>query len=77
MSIAIKTNSLQEKSPVGLLLIIGDIISNEQRDEICIYIQRAFQYIDHNKYHEINDLFNNLIHENEFQAGLSEEIFVF
>ncbi len=70
-------NSQQEKSPVGLLLIIGDIISNEQRKEICIYLQRSLQYIDNNKYHEINDLFNNLIHENEFQAGLLKLIFLF
>jgi hypothetical protein len=61
------TNNQQEKSNVGLLLIIGEIISNEQRDEICLDVQRAFQHIDNNKYHEINDLFNNLIHENEFQ----------
>ncbi len=72
MSTSMNTNSQHEKSPVGLLLIIGDIISNEQRDQICIYLQRAFQHIDNNKYHEINDLFNNLIHENEFQTGLFE-----
>lgn len=68
MSTSMNKNSQQEKSPVGLLLIIGDIISNEQRDEICLNLKQAFKQIDTNKYHEINDLFNNLIHENEFQT---------
>jgi len=77
MATSMNTNSQPEKSPVGLLLIIGDIISNEQREEICVYLQRAFQHIDNNKYHVIHDLFNNLIHENEFQAGLFEFIFCF
>lgn len=67
MSTLKKANSPQEKSPVGLLLIISEIISNYQRDELCLYLHRAFQSIDNNKYHEINDIFNNLIHENEFQ----------
>jgi hypothetical protein len=66
------TSSQQEKFPVGLLLIVGDIISNEQRDELCLDLKQAFKQIDTNKYHEINDLFNNLIHENEFQTGLSK-----
>jgi hypothetical protein len=65
------TSSQQDKSTVGLLLIVGEIISNEQREELCLDLQRAFQHIDTHKYHEIIDLFNNLIHENEFQAGIS------
>jgi hypothetical protein len=69
-------NSQQEKSTVGLLLIIGDIISNEQRDEICVYLEQAFKQIDNNKYREINDLFDNLIHANEFQPGLFELFFI-
>jgi hypothetical protein len=69
MATSMNTKSHQKKSPVGLLLIVGEIISNEQRADICVYLQRALQYIDNNKYHEINDLFNNLIHENEFQSG--------
>jgi hypothetical protein len=68
-------SSQREKSTVGLLLIIGDIISNEQRDEICMYLEQSLQQIDSNKYHEIIDLFNNLIHENEFQTGLFNILF--
>lgn len=60
-----KTNST-----VGFLLIIGEIISNEQRDEICTSLKKGFKKIDSSKYHEIIDLFNDLLHENEFQAGL-------
>jgi len=67
-------NSQQQQSTVGLLLIFGDIISNEQREEICIYLKQAFKYIDNNKFQEINDLFNTLIHENEFQPGLFKSI---
>ncbi|CAF0725790.1 unnamed protein product [Adineta steineri] len=67
MSTAMNKNSQHAKSTVGLLLVIGDITSNEQRDEICFYLRNAFKHIDINKYHEIHDLFNNLIHENQFQ----------
>ncbi|CAF4635849.1 unnamed protein product [Rotaria socialis] len=58
----------EKKSTVGFLLIIGEIISNEQRDEICVHLKQAFRKIDDKKYHGINDLFNNLIRGNEFQA---------
>ena len=63
-------NSQETNSTVGLLLIVGEVISNQQRDEICNDLKRAFQKIDTNKYHQINDLVNSLVHENEFQAGL-------
>ena len=69
MATSMSMNSPKEKSTVGLLLILGEIISNEQREQICLDLQRAFQHVDYDRYHEINDLFNNLIHENEFQAG--------
>lgn len=55
---------------VGLLLIFGDIISNQQRDEIFNYLEKAFKYIDHKKFNQIEELFNNLIHKDEFQSGL-------
>ena len=70
MSIPMNSNRQHQKPTVGLLLIVGEIISSEQRDEICMCLQNAFQQIDGTKYYEINDLFNNLIHENEFQIGL-------
>ena len=69
MSTSMNKNSQQEKSTVGLLLIVGDIISNDQREEICVHLKQALTQINNNKYHEINDLFNNLIHPNEFHAG--------
>jgi hypothetical protein len=69
MATSMNTNSQQDKSTVGLLLIIGEIISNEQRDELLLDLQRAFQHINNNKYHEIIDLFNNLLDENEFHSG--------
>ena len=68
-------NRQHQNPTVGLLLIIGEIISSEQRDEICLCLQNAFQQIDGSKYYEINDLFNNLIHENEFQIGLLTTMF--
>ncbi|CAF2710465.1 unnamed protein product [Rotaria sp. Silwood2] len=68
MATTMHKNMQETKSTVGLLLIIGEIISNEQRDEICIHLKQAFKKVDNNKYHEINDYFNNLIHENEFQT---------
>ena len=74
MMTSMNKNNQETKSPVGLLLIIGDISSDEQRDEICIRLKQAFKQIDCNKYHQIIDIFNNLIHENEFQIGLSNLI---
>ncbi|CAF2104100.1 unnamed protein product [Rotaria magnacalcarata] len=68
MATSMNKDIQQKKSTVGFLLIIGEIISNEQRDEICVHLKQAFKKIDDKKYHEINDLFNNLIHGNEFQA---------
>ncbi|CAF0751034.1 unnamed protein product [Rotaria sordida] len=68
MATSMNKNMQETKSTVGLLLVIGEIISNEQRDEICIHLKPAFTKINNNKYHEIIDVFNNLIHENEFQT---------
>ena len=70
MATSMHPNRHEEKSTVGFLLIIGEIIFNEQREAICLDLQRALQRIDWDKHQEINDLFNNLIHENEFQPGL-------
>jgi hypothetical protein len=63
------------QSTVGLLLIFGEIISNQQRDEIFIYLKKAFKYIEKNKFDQIQNLFNNLIHHDEFQSGLLFFIF--
>lgn len=62
-------NYEQKQSTVGLLLIFGDIVSNQQRDEILLYINKALKYIDTNLFNQVEDLFNNLIHNNEFQTG--------
>jgi hypothetical protein len=69
MATAMNDNNEQKQSTVGLLLIFGDIISNQQRDEIFVYLKKALKHIDYNKFHPIEDLFNNLIHNDEFQAG--------
>ncbi|CAF1454047.1 unnamed protein product [Adineta steineri] len=68
MATAMNDNNEQKQSTVGLLLIFGDIISNQQRDEIFIYLKNAFQQINSNKYLPIQELFNNLIANNDFQA---------
>jgi len=70
MATAMNENNEQKQSTVGLLLIFGDIISNQQRDEIFFYLKKAFKYIDYKKFSQIQDHFNNLIHNEEFQAGL-------
>ncbi|CAF3328543.1 unnamed protein product [Rotaria sp. Silwood2] len=67
MATAMTENNEQTQSSVGILLIFGDIISNQQRDEIFHYLNKAFKHIDNNKFHEIEDLFNNLVHSDEFQ----------
>ncbi|CAF3782004.1 unnamed protein product [Rotaria sp. Silwood1] len=68
MATVINENNEQTQSSVGVLLIFGDIISNQQRDEIFLYLNKAFKHIDNNKFRAIEDLFNNLIHNDEFQA---------
>jgi hypothetical protein len=70
MASALNENNEQKQSTVGLLLIFGDIISNQQRDEIFLYLKKAFKHIDYNKFSQIQDLFDNLIHNEQFQAGL-------
>lgn len=76
MATSMHPNRHEDKSTLGFLLIIGEIIFNEQREEICRDLQRALQRIDWDKHEQINDLFNHLIHENEFQPGLSSIAFV-
>ncbi len=70
MATAMNENNEQKQSTVGLLLIFGDIISNQQRDEIFVYLKKALKHIDGIKFSQIHDLFNNLIHNDEFQPGL-------
>jgi hypothetical protein len=69
MATAINENKQQTQSTVGFLLIFGDIISNQQRDEIFIFLKKAFKQIDNNKFSQIQDLFNTLINNDEFQVG--------
>jgi len=69
MATAMNENDEQIQSTVGLLLIFGDIISNQQRDEIFVYLKKAFKHIDSKKFNQIQDIFNNLILNEDFQAG--------
>ena len=59
-----------KQSTIGLLLIFGEIVSNQQRDEMFNYLKKAFKYIDKNKFNQIENQFNNLIHNDQFQSGL-------
>lgn len=60
----------QKQSTVGLLVIFGEIISNQQRDEAFLYLKKAFQSIDKDKFNQIEQIFNNLIRSEDFQPGL-------
>ncbi|CAF3466823.1 unnamed protein product [Rotaria socialis] len=68
MATTANENNDQNTLSVGVLLIFGDIISNQQRDEIFNYLNKALKLIDSKKFHEIDNLFNNLINIEEFQA---------
>lgn len=70
MATAMNENNEEKRSNVGLLLIFGDIISNQQRDEVFVYLKKALKYIDYKKFNQIEHIFNNLIHNDEFQSGL-------
>jgi len=57
-------------STVGLLIVFADLISNEQKDEILIYLQKALKRIDSIRFNQISELCNQLINADEFQPGL-------
>lgn len=64
-----------QHSTFGFLLIIADLINNEQRDEMLRFLRNALKKIhSHNPLQNINEHFNQLINENEFQAGLFHRI---
>lgn len=69
MATTVKESNEEQKLTVGFLLIFGDIISNQQRDEICIFLNKALKHVDNHKFQEIEELFNNLIPSDEFQTG--------
>ena len=69
MATSTNGDSHQARSTVGLLLIVGDIISNEQRDEILQHLEQALRHVDTEKFDDITDFFNDLIQTNEFHAG--------
>ena len=71
MATSINDSSQTKQSACGFLLICGDLISNEQRKEICSYLKQAFDRIDRSKFNGIEPLLNNLIRPEEFQAGSS------
>jgi hypothetical protein len=65
------SETYQQEPTVGFLVIFGEIINNEQRDETHTFIKQALSHIDVRSFEKIHDLFNNLIDKNEFQAGQS------
>lgn len=71
MATLVQNDSEQRQSTVGLLFIFGDIISNSQRDEVVVYLKKALKQINSTKLNQIEDVFNNLISNDDFQAGLS------
>ena len=76
MATFINDSSSQAKpSAVGLLFIVGDLISNEQRNEILPLVSKALKRIEKNKFGEIETLFNDLIQTAQFQTG-SQRLFI-
>ena len=69
MATSMNANSDQQDSTVGVLLVFGDIISNGQREDVFRYLERALKQINGQQFQKVNDLFNDLINGNEFQAG--------
>lgn len=63
-------NEQTTSSSVGLLIVFADLVSNEQKDEILIYLQKALKRIDTNRFNQISELCNQLINIDEFQSGL-------
>ena len=66
----------QKQSTVGLLVIFGEIISNQQRDEVFVYLKKAFQFIDKDKFEQIAQIFNDLIRSEDFQPGLYQSLII-
>lgn len=64
-------NNEHKRSTVGLLLIIADVISTQQRDEVIVALRKALKLIDHETLSQLEDTFNNLLANDDFQAGLS------
>ena len=74
MATTTNANSDQQDSTVGFLLVCGDIISKDQREDIFRFLERALKQINGHHVAKINDLFNDLINENEFQAGSEKTV---
>ncbi|CAF1554497.1 unnamed protein product [Adineta ricciae] len=68
MATLVQNDSEQRQSAVGLLFIFGDLISNPQRDEVVVYLKRALKQINSIKLSQIEDVFNNLISNDDFQG---------
>ena len=66
---ATSVNDTTSQAKVGLLFIVGDLISNEQRNEILPLISKALTQIDKKKFAEIETLLNDLIPTTQFQTG--------
>jgi hypothetical protein len=69
MATSMNANSDQQDSTVGFLLVCGDINSNDQREDIFHFLERALKQINARQAQKVNDLFNDLINDKEFQAG--------
>lgn len=77
MASALNENSGQKQSTVGLLVIFGEIISNQQRDEIFVYLRKTLKSLDYDKFQQIEEIFNNLIRAEDFQPGLLKLLHLF
>ena len=64
------TDPHHQASTFGFLLIIADLVNNDQRDEILQFLRNALKTIDaNNPLLDVNERFNDLINEKEFQVG--------
>lgn len=66
---ATSVNDTTSQAKVGLLFIVGDLISNDQRNEILPLLSKALKQIDKKKFAEIETVFNDLIQTSQFQTG--------
>jgi hypothetical protein len=69
MATSITDNSAMKQSTVGFLLIFGEIISNEQRNESLVLLNNALKRVDSHRLADVETLFDDLIQDAEFQAG--------
>jgi hypothetical protein len=62
-------NDTTSQPKVGLLFIVGDLVSNEQRKEVVPLLSKALKQIDKKNFAEIEPIFNELIQTPQFRTG--------